>query len=175
MKNIKVKIILEQIVAYSIVVVLLLGYKYFCTDILYIAKTPTASMSPIIPSNGTSVGFKHYYDFFTPNRFDVVDFADPDGSDKIMQKRIIGMPGEKLEIKDGRVYINDELLEEPLQFIEEPEGNYGPYNIPEDSYFMMGDNRNISKDARYWNNKYVSKDDLICRELITIKPSIKIL
>ena len=75
---------------------------------------------------------------------------------------MIGLPGETVEIRSGKVYIDgsdhplrDDFCPEP------PTGDFGPYHVPEDSYFVLGDNREISKDSRYWKNPYVSRDEII--------------
>ncbi len=73
-------------------------------------------------------------------------------------KRVIGLPGETVTIRDGKVYINDST--EPLRddFCRKHRSAIsGPYEVPEGCYFMLGDNRNVSKDSRYWLNPYVEK------------------
>ncbi|MFQ9703840.1 MAG: signal peptidase I [Enterocloster clostridioformis] len=70
---------------------------------------------------------------------------------------------------DGRVYINDSdtPLDEP--YLPEPmEGSYGPYTVPEGCYFMMGDNRNNSLDARFWKNRFVEKDKIMAKVLFDV-------
>ena len=91
-------------------------------------------------------------------------------------KRIIGLPGEKVEIIDGKVYINDS--KEPLEedyIKEEMEGSFGPYDVPEGCYFMMGDNRNDSLDSRFWNDKYVKKDAILGKAKLQYYPKIKLI
>ena len=75
-------------------------------------------------------------------------------------KRIIGAEGDMVEVKDGRVYINGEELAEDY-IAETTRGDFGPYFVPEDSYFMMGDNRNHSLDSRYWDNQFVHEDEIL--------------
>lgn len=75
-------------------------------------------------------------------------------------------------IADGRVYIDGQLLDEPY-LCEKPTGDFGPYEVPEDSYFMLGDNRAVSKDSRYWENTYVSEDKIIAKALFMYYPSVK--
>ena len=84
---------------------------------------------------------------------------------------ILNVKNAKNLIVDGKVYINgsDTPLEEP--YLPEPmEGSYGPYTVPEGSYFMLGDNRNNSRDARYWENKFVKKEKIIAKVLFCYYP-----
>ena len=88
---------------------------------------------------------------------------------------MIGLPGDKVQIIDGTVYINDSEtpLDEPY-LPEPPEGDYGPYYVPEDSYFMLGDNRNWSKDSRFWTNTYVKKEKVLAKAIFRYYPFNKI-
>jgi len=95
-------------------------------------------------------------------RGDVVVFKYPEDPERDFIKRVIGLPGETIELRDRRVYVDGAPLEEPyvfhLQTAGEPGGfssfdvrvQYGPVTVPADSYFMMGDNRDNSQDSRYW-------------------------
>lgn len=118
------------------------------------------------------MGLRLYYDFKEPERGDIVIFKYPDDESVDYLKRIIGLPGETVEIISGKVYINGELLDEPY-LSEEPTGDFGPYQVPEDSYFMLGDNRAVSKDSRYWHNTYVKKDKIIAKAFVMYWPSLK--
>jgi signal peptidase I len=89
------------------------------------------------------------YYFNTPQRGDVVVTKYPDDSRNFV-KRVIGLPGETLEIKDGKVYIDGVELDEPY-ISEEINFDYGEITIGEGKYFVMGDNRNNSRDSRYIN------------------------
>ena len=96
-----------------------------------------------------------------PKRYDIIIFKYPDDTSKTFIKRIIGLPGETVEIKDGNVYINGS--ETPLDdsfCAEETEGGFGPYVVPEDSYFVMGDNRANSIDSRSTNVGAIYKTDI---------------
>lgn len=79
-----------------------------------------------------------------------------------------------MEIKDGNVYINGKLLEEPY-IKEKAYGDFGPYEVPEGCYFMLGDNRNGSTDSRRWTNKYVKKEKILGKALFKYFPGFKIL
>ena len=103
-------------------------------------------------------------------------------------KRIIGLPGDKVEIRKGKIYINDSdtPLDEPY-LNGKPKGNYGPYYVPDDCYFCLGDNRNTSSDAREWDNtvddpsdpdydpdrfRFVHKDKIYAKALLKTIPKL---
>ena len=120
--------------------------------------------------------FEYSQKFRDPERFDVVIFRYPDDESQLFIKRVIGLPGEKVEIKDGEVYIDGSLTPLDDSFIPEAAvGDFGPYEVPEDSYFMLGDNRNWSKDSRYWKNTYVTFDEIVGKAIIRYYPSIKLI
>ena len=94
-------------------------------------------------------------------RGDIIVFKYPEEPERDFIKRVIGLPGETLELRSKRVYINGEPLDEPyVHYLTPPdtaEGDdfdvrvkYGPVTVPEGHYFMMGDNRDNSQDSRYW-------------------------
>ena len=110
-----------------------------------------------------------------PERFDIVIFKYPDDPSQLFVKRVIGLPGETVNIVDGKVYINDS--EEPLDDSfcpETPEGSFGPYTVPDGCYFMLGDNRNHSMDSRYWQNTFVEKDAIVAEVAVRYWPLNKI-
>ncbi len=101
----------------------------------------------------------------TIKRRDVLVFKYPEEPDRDFIKRVIGLPGETVELREKKVYINGTPLEEPyVHFLSPPGGpselhevtsfdvreRYGPVTVPADHYFMMGDNRDNSQDSRYW-------------------------
>ena len=93
-----------------------------------------------------------------------------DEKDEDMIKRLIGLPGDKVEIKeDGTVNVNNEKLDEP--YIKYPGGKVNMnFEVPEDKYLLLGDNRDNSKDARYWSDKYIDGDDILGKAQITVWP-----
>lgn len=108
-------------------------------------------------------------------RYDIVFFYYPDDEHQCFIKRVIGLPNETIEIVDGVVYVtktDGETIQLDDSFVTncEPEGDFGPFAVPEDSYFMMGDNRNASWDSRYWTNKYVDKDNIVGKVLFRCLP-----
>ena len=79
-------------------------------------------------------------------------------------------------VKDGKVYINGskKALSEPY-IKEEPVEDFGPYKVPKNGYFVMGDNRNNSNDARKWETHYVSRDEVLGKAWFRYYPSIKVI
>ncbi len=140
------------------------------------AQVPTGSMENTVMTQDRVFAFRLSYLFENPQRGDIVVFPLPDDESQNYLKRIIGLPGDTVEIKDGKVYINNS--EEPLQedyLKEKPTGDYGPYEVPENSYFMLGDNRNISLDSRYWEHTFVKKNKIMGKVILRYYPSIKLL
>jgi signal peptidase I len=183
-------IIREYVEAFLVALVLAMVIRTFIVQAFMI---PSGSMEDTLLVGDYVLVSKFAYDFWEPQRGDVIVFKYP-LQDNTMNpwiwtkelfmklggvptpprmdyiKRIIGLPGETLELKDGVVYINNEPLDEP--YLKEPPNlnislnkHFGPITIPEDSYFMMGDNRNESKDSRYWG---VLPKDLIKGKAIII-------
>ena len=139
------------------------------------AQIPSGSMENTIMTGDRVVGNRLSYLTKDPERYDVIIFKYPDDESQLFIKRIIGLPGETVTIRDGKVYINDST--EPLRddfCPETPVGDFGPYEVPEGCYFMLGDNRNVSKDSRYWLNPYVEKDKIIGKAFLRYWPLNKI-
>ncbi len=116
------------------------------------------------------------YRFDMLKRFDIIVFYPfGRGSEEYYVKRIIGLPGETVQIKEGLIYINDEVLEEHYgeEPIEDPGRAAEPVILGEDEYFVMGDNRNISKDSRYEAVGNVSKKNIGGRAFFRISPFSK--
>ncbi len=149
----------------ALVVALLLKNFVFAN-----AVVPTGSMLNTIEENDRIIASRLEYKFNDPERGDVIIFLYPDdyvaGIETYYVKRIIALPGETVEIVNGVTYITDtdgnrfQLVEDYIT-TEEPEGNFGPYVVPEGSYFVMGDNRNNSADSRYWVTTNFVDEDLI--------------
>lgn len=119
------------------------------------------------------------YRFSDPDRFDIIIFPGPleDGKHPYYIKRIIGMPGETVQIKDGKVYIDDEELTDDTygitDYINEPGIAAEPLTLGEDEYFCLGDNRPVSYDSRYEEVGPVSRSEIIGKVWIRIWPLSK--
>lgn len=136
----------------------------FTQYIIVNAEVPTGSMKNTIMEHDRLIGFRLAYVFDEPKRGDVVIFKFPDNEEQNYVKRIIGIPGDVIQIKNGQVYVNGEVLTENYlkeSMIESDSEEI--YVVPEGHYFMMGDNRNSSLDSRYWKNTYVAKDKILAK------------
>ena len=135
------------------------------------AQIPSGSMENTIMTGDRVIGNRFAYSFSDPQRFDIIIFRYPDDESQLFIKRIIGLPGETVEIRDGKIYLNGS--DEPLEDVQTKEtmvGSFGPYTVPETSYFVMGDNRNDSKDSRYWTNTFVTKDEILGKAIFRYWP-----
>lgn len=137
------------------------------------ATVPTGSMEHTIEPGDDLFGLRLAYTFSEPQRGDIIIFKFPDDESEKYVKRVIGLPGEKVTIIDSQIYINDS--ETPLEedyLKEEWIRATGPYEfeVPEDSYLVLGDNRNDSYDARYWENTYVTKEAIIGKAYVVYYP-----
>lgn len=144
--------ILSWVEVIVIAVVLALFIDNF---IIINATVPSGSMEQTIMTGSRVLGTRFSYWFKDPQRGDIVVFKYPideaKGKNTKYIKRIIGLPGETVEIREGAVYIDGEKLEETYINGTWTERNDGfTFEVPEDHYLMLGDNRNNSSDARYW-------------------------
>jgi len=170
----KKEIIVKELKSWvKIIGIAVVAAVFINTTIIANATIPTGSMESTVMTGDRVIGFRLAYLFSEPERGDIIMFKMPDNESKNYLKRIIGLPGEQVAIIDGKVYINgneEPLAENYLNVV--PTGSYSPYVIPADSYFVMGDNRNRSYDSRYWDDKFVSKDQIIAKAIVDYYPSI---
>ena len=138
------------------------------------SKVPSGSMENTIMTNDRVIGSRLSYLFADPERGDIVIFHYPDNEKVYFVKRVIGLPGDTVDIYGGHVYLNGSQERIMEEYIREPMMPEIPmhFEVPEDCYFMLGDNRNYSKDARFWTNTYVKKEKIIAKVLFRYYPRI---
>lgn len=131
---------------------------------------PSASMLPTIQLKDRVMVNKFIYRFKEPQRGDIVVFAPPEAlhTNQDYIKRVIGLPGDIVEMKNGKVYINDRPLKEPY-LAEALDYEYGPVEVPEGCLMVLGDNRNHSFDSHYWN-AWLTRDRLKGKAFLTYWP-----
>lgn len=108
------------------------------------------SMEPNFHDGQRLVVSKLAYLFHPPERGDVIIFHPPNNPGKDYIKRVIGLPGETVAIRKGRVYIDGRRLKEPYIAEVNRSGSWGPFIVGQDEYFVLGDNRDNSSDSRSW-------------------------
>jgi len=133
-------------------------------------RIPTSSMEDTLLIGDHLIANKFVYGTYVPGREDkifkiskpkrgeIVIFRFPEDPKYMFIKRCIGLPGDKIEIINKKVYVNDEPLEEPYVYHKDMRvlprrygrDNYGPVIVPEEKFFVMGDNRDYSHDSRFW-------------------------
>lgn len=150
----KKSIVREYAEAIIIALILALIIRTFVVQAF---KIPSGSMIPTLQIGDHILVNKFIYRFTDIERGDIIVFKFPKDESRDFIKRVIGIPGDKIEIRDKKVYINDKELDEPYAIHEEqggasyhPRDSFGPIIIPENKYFMMGDNRENSMDSRFW-------------------------
>ncbi len=106
------------------------------------------SMEPNLHSDQRLVVEKMSYRFHGPQRFDIVVIKMPEQGEELLIKRVVGLPGETVEFKDGRVYVNGEMLEESFTSEDTQPGRESTIIVPPLHVFVLGDNRDRSNDSR---------------------------
>lgn len=136
------------------------------------ATVPSASMESTIQTNDRIIAFRLSYLFSDPALFDIIVFPNPDDPTTLNVKRVIGMPGDTVNIVDGRVFVND--ASEPLRydFVQGLIfGNFGPYQVPDGHFFVLGDYRSNSIDSRHWStSNFVYSGDVLGRVVFRYFP-----
>lgn len=154
------KKVLKEILSWVLVFVIAFAAAKFINRFIYSnVKVPSGSMEKTIMTGDKVAMLRCSYYFKDPKRGDIVVFPFPDDESVDFIKRIIGLPGETIKGRNGLVYINGKPLKEPY-VKEKIDSDFGPYEIPKGSYFMMGDNRNDSKDSRYWNHPFLKRSKI---------------
>jgi signal peptidase I len=168
-KKSKIVEYLEAIVTAFILALIIRAY------VVQAYKIPSGSMIPTLVIGdhilvnkfiyGTNIPFTHeeILVFDDPERGDIIVFEYPRNPERDFIKRIIGVGGDKIEIKDKKIFINGEPMDDPWGSFTDPtirqqRDNFGPIVVPEGKYFVMGDNRDNSHDSRFWG--FVSRDQI---------------
>lgn len=142
---------MENIKTLGLSLFLAFGIRTFIAEARYI---PSGSMLPTLQINDRLIIDKISYDFTDPQRGDIVVFnptstLEQENFHDAFIKRVIGLPGNKIEVKGGKVYVNNIPLRENY-LKAPPDYQWGPVVVPVDSYLVLGDNRNDSYDSHYW-------------------------
>lgn len=172
-KPVVIKVLMEILIwAAEIAAVIFLAYFiiYYCVEKITVIGN---SMENTLSANDEIIINKFIYHVSDPKRFDVIVFKQSGKEHSFYNiKRIIGLPGETVQIKDGAVYINGEKLEETVN-VEEMV-NYGlaaeEIVLEENEYFVLGDNRNNSEDSRFASIGNITRDEIIGKASLRLSP-----
>lgn len=140
--------------------------------VLQLAWVPSGSMETTIPTRSLLVSWRLPYLVGDPEpeRGEVVTFWSEE-LDKLLVKRVIGLPGDEITFADGAVYINGEQLPEPYLPVQGKTTAQGKsFQVPEGCFFAMGDNRGGSEDSRFWDDPYVTHEAIRAKVLLIISP-----
>ena len=175
-KSIK-SVIVEETLNWSKLIVITVIVAVLVNHFIIVnASIPTSSMESTIMANDRIVAFRLSYLFRDPERFDIIIFRFPDDQTQLYVKRIIGLPGETVNIRNGRVYIDDSGTPLRDDFVWGAVfGDYGPFYVPEESFFVLGDFRGNSEDSRAWINPFVHQDSILGRAVFKYFRGIQLL
>ena len=148
----------------AILVAIYITFHFF----LMMARIPSESMEPTIMVHDWTIGDRNAYTSEAPQRGDMINFYQAE-EDTIMVKRVIGLPGETVSFVNDHVYIDGEPLDESAYLADDVLTECDEtFTVPEGCVFLLGDNREVSLDARYWENPYISYDDIKCEVKVII-------
>ena len=149
------------------------------TFIVQAFKIPTGSMRPTLIEGDRILVNKFIYKFKGPERGDVIVFLSPEDKKKDFIKRLVGLSGEKIEISNGTILVDDKAIDKDSVIKERYYYNRGDFGkegqileIPEDTYFVLGDNSISSRDSRYWG--FLPKKYLIGKAFLIYWPPTRI-
>lgn len=164
---------LKKILGFGLFVFIVLGATYFIvTFVTHRSRVHTSSMEATLYDGDNIMMDTISYRFHEPERFDIISFPNASDPNEYLIKRIIGMPGETIQIKEGKIYINDEVLDESygLEVIAMTGLAEVPVHLGSDEYFVMGDNRNDSLDSRMEEVGNVKREDITGKAWLRIWP-----
>ena len=144
------------------------------TYICQVSVVPTGSMIPTLiggvtgKKNDRLFVNKFAYNVSTPKHGDIVVFKSPHNDGKDYVKRCVGLPGETIEIKKGIIYLNNKELVLAGVDVQNDYDFYGPITIDKNTYFMMGDNRKMSQDSRFFGP--IPKKNILGKAFFTFWP-----
>lgn len=160
----------KQIIEIIIYIVLFICIKVIFSCFIILGHVVSESMFPTLDKNDYIIANRFAYEKNGPERGDIIVF---DGTiigeeDECVVKRVIGIPGDEIMFFDGCVYINGQLCEEEYLEADVKTYSYYDYEVPDGCYFVMGDNRELSFDSRYWIDPYVRREDIRGKMIMNI-------
>lgn len=142
--------------------------------VFMLSFVPTESMAGTINAGDHIICSRYGVEEEDIQRYDVLVFMPPDDPEMFYIKRVIGLPGETLEVRDGKVYADGQELDDSFTNGSQNRKGDGVYRVPEGCYFFLGDNRNNSNDSRFWKQKYVPAANIKAKARIICFPFTRI-
>lgn len=173
-KKTKKKNIFKEIISWIFYLAVFCGAVFLIVQ--YVGERTVVigdSMYPSLEDGDNLIVDKISYRFTNPDRFDIVVFPFRYQEDTFYIKRVIALPGETIQIREGSVYINGSILDDPYKYEEIRSSGLAsePLTLGQDEYFVLGDNRNSSADSREPSVGTVSGEDIIGRAVFRIWPA----
>lgn len=165
---------LRELLGWIVYIIIIIGLSYLI--ITFVGQRTSVSghsMETTLQDGDQLIVDKISYRFRDPKRYDIIVFPYQYEENVFYIKRIIGLPGETIQVKDGYTYINGERLESDIYGLETMESGgiaAEPITLGEDEYFVLGDNRNNSQDSRDPSVGVLTRDKLLGRAWIRIYP-----
>lgn len=148
----------KEIIPYIIIIIIVIVIRTF---IMTPVKVDGDSMYNTLSNNDILILYK----LSSIDRFDIVVLKESDNNETII-KRIIGLPGDKIKIRNNKIYVNNKIIEDKYAYGQT--SDYDEITLGEDEYFVLGDNRLISKDSRYFGA--IKKDDIKGKVIFRLFP-----
>lgn len=159
----KKSFIVDWVLPLAIALVIALLIKHF---LVFQVRIPSGSMIPTL-NIGDRLFVSKIYDLDKIERGDILVFYSVELKDTLI-KRVIGLPGDTIEITDGKVSVNGEEINQ--DYVKNTDHSYGTYKVPEGFYFFLGDNRPVSNDSRLWNNPYIDGKYIEAKAQLKVYP-----
>lgn len=168
------KKVIREIIIWILLIVLTIAASYFITTNVFVKTTVSGvSMEPTLLEGQTVIVNKLEYYFKSPKRNDVIVYKQSNKEHSYFElKRVIGLPGETVKIKNGVVYINDEVIKEKIKTDVIQNGGLAEESVKLDDneYFVLGDNRSDSEDSRFASVGNVLKNEILGKAIAREKP-----
>jgi signal peptidase I len=159
----KLKVIIEWVICFGIAVVIAILINKF---LIFKVSVPTGSMIPTINIED-QLFVSRIYNYNNIKRGEILVFESKEKNTTLI-KRVIGLPGDTVEIKLGVVYVNGQELQE--DYVKNNDDFTGEFIVPEGKYFFLGDNRRVSDDARRWKYHYIDEADVKAKAQLRVYP-----
>lgn len=166
--------VFRELLGWIVYILIIIGLTYLI--ITYVGQRTRVSghsMETTLSDGDNLIVDKLTYHFKDPKRYDIIVFPFKYEENTYYIKRIIGLPGETVQVVNGYTYVNGELLESDIygaEVMEDPGIAENPITLGEDEYFVLGDNRNHSSDSRDPSVGVLTRDDLIGKAWVRIYP-----